>query len=65
MLRWCARFAARAPRSVLGAALLVAVAAGVFGIPVADHLSPGGQRDPSSESSQVADILAEDYGISE
>lgn len=65
MLTRCARFTAHAPRSVLVAALLIGFAAAIFGIPVAGHLSAGGQRDPSSDSSRVADILVENYSISE
>jgi putative drug exporter of the RND superfamily len=60
-----ARFVVGAPRLVLGAALLVAVAAAVFGLPVTTHLAAGGQQDPTSESARVAQILVEKFGISD
>ena len=65
MLQRLARFVVAAPRLVLGAALLVAVAAAVFGLPVTTHLAAGGQQDPTSESARVAQILVEQFGISD
>jgi RND superfamily putative drug exporter len=65
MLERLARFVVGAPRLVLGAALLVAVAAAVFGLPVARHLAAGGQQDPTSESARAARILVEKFGISD
>ena len=65
MLQRLARYVVAAPRLVLGAALLVAVAAGVFGLPVTTHLAAGGQQDPTSESARVAQILVEQFGISD
>ena len=65
MLQRLARFVVAAPRLVLGAALLVAVAAAVFGLPVITHLAAGGQQDPTSESARVAQILVEQFGISD
>ncbi|HWF27915.1 MAG TPA: MMPL family transporter [Mycobacterium sp.] len=65
MLERLARFVVGAPRLVLGAALLVAVAAAVFGLPVTTHLAAGGQQDPTSESARVAQILVEKFGISD
>ena len=65
MLQRLARYVVAAPRLVLGAALLVAVAAGVLGLPVTTHLAAGGQQDPTSESARVAQILVEQFGISD
>jgi RND superfamily putative drug exporter len=65
MLERLARFVVGAPRLVLGAALLLAVAAAVFGLPVTTHLAAGGQQDPTSESARVAQILVEKFGISD
>ena len=65
MLERLARFVVGAPRLVLGAALLVAVAAAVFGLPVTTHLAAGGQQDPTSESARVAQILVDKFGISD
>ncbi|MEB3980766.1 MMPL family transporter [Mycobacterium sp. 663a-19] len=65
MLERLTRFVVAAPRLVLGAALLIAVAAAVFGLPVTSHLAAGGQQDPTSESARVARILVEKFGISE
>ncbi|OMC47988.1 MMPL family transporter [Mycobacterium sp. IS-1264] len=65
MLERLTRFVVGAPRLVLGAALLVAVAAAVFGLPVARHLAAGGQQDPTSESARVAQTLVDKFGISD
>src|ERR1700758_1071680 len=65
MLERLAQFVVGAPRLVLGAALLVAVAAAVFGLPVTTHLAAGGQQDPTSESARVAQILVDKFGISD
>lgn len=65
MLKRMTRFVVGAPRLVLGAALLVAVAAAVFGLPVARHLAAGGQQDPTSESARAAQVLVEKFGISD
>jgi putative drug exporter of the RND superfamily len=51
-----------APRRILAAALLVMVACGIFGIPVAKHLSAGGFQDPTSESAQAAKLLVDKFG---
>lgn len=65
MLERLARFVIGAPRLVLGAALVTAVIAAIFGIPVAKHLGAGGQQDPNSESSQVARTLTDKFDISD
>ncbi|BBY65051.1 MMPL family transporter [Mycolicibacterium helvum] len=62
MLRSTARLAIAAPRRVVAIAILVLVAIGVFGIPVAKHLSPSGFADPTSQSSRATDLLTEKFG---
>lgn len=41
MLQRIARLAIAAPRRIIGFAVFVFIAAAVFGVPVADSLSPG------------------------
>ena len=53
-----------APRRIIGVAVLVFIAAAVFGIPVADSLSPGGFQDPNSESARAINVLADKFGQS-
>lgn len=65
MLERLARFVIAAPRRVLIGALLLAVAAAIFGIPVSKHLAAGGQQDPNSQSQRVARILTEKFKISD
>ncbi len=43
-------------------AILLGVLMGAFGIPVAQHLSPSGFQDPTSQSSRAADLLNEKFG---
>lgn len=62
MLHSVARFAIAAPRRVIGVAVLLMVAIGVFGIPVAQHLSPSGFQDPTSESSRTTQMLTDKFG---
>ncbi len=64
MLQAIARLAIAAPRRIIAAALLVFVAAAVFGIPVAKSLSPGGFQDPNSESAHAINVLADKFGQS-
>jgi RND superfamily putative drug exporter len=40
------------------------IAAAVFGIPVADSLSPGGFQDPNSESARAIKVLSDKFGQS-
>lgn len=61
MLRRIALLAIAAPRRVLGIAAVLVVAAAVFGIPVAKSLSAGGFQDPTSESAQASQLLAEKF----
>ncbi|QUR68589.1 MMPL family transporter [Mycobacterium spongiae] len=64
MLDRIARFAIAAPRQIIGLAVLVFIAAAVFGLPVAKSLSAGGFQDPDSESAQAIDVLTEKFGES-
>ena len=47
LLQAIARLAIAAPRRIIAVALLVMVAAAVFGIPVSKSLSAGGFQDPT------------------
>ena len=62
MLQRVALLAIAAPRRIVAIALLVMVACGVFGIPVAKHLSAGGFQDPTSESAQATQLLVDKFG---
>ena len=64
MLQWVARRAIAAPRRIIGCAVLVFVAAAVFGIPVAKSLSAGGFQDPGSESARAIQTLTDKFGQS-
>jgi len=62
VLSQIARLGIAAPRRVIGFALILMVAIGIFGIPVAQHLSPSGFQDPTSESSRTAKVLTDKFG---
>ncbi|HZN82287.1 MAG TPA: MMPL family transporter [Mycobacterium sp.] len=62
MLQRIALLAIAAPRRIIAVALLVMVACGIFGIPVAKHLSAGGFQDPTSESAQATKLLVDKFG---
>lgn len=62
MLRGIARLAIAAPRRIIAAAILVLVAAGIFGIPVVNNLSAGGFQDPTSESARATELLRDKFG---
>jgi len=64
MLQGIARLAIAAPRRIVGVAVLVFIAAAVFGIPVADSLLPGGFQDPNSESARAINVLTDKFGQS-
>jgi putative drug exporter of the RND superfamily len=64
MLQAIARLAIAAPRRIIAAAVLVFIAAAVFGIPVAKTLSPGGFQDPNSESAHAIEVLTKKFGQS-
>ncbi|MCV7229396.1 MMPL family transporter [Mycolicibacterium komossense] len=61
-LHFIARLALAAPRTVLAVAALLVIGAGVFGVQVTKSLSAAGFRDPSAESSQVADLMSAKFG---
>lgn len=62
MLQRIALLAIAAPRRIIAVAILVMVACGIFGIPVAKHLSAGGFQDPTSESAQATKMLVDKFG---
>jgi putative drug exporter of the RND superfamily len=62
VLQRIALLAIAAPRRIIAVALLVMVACGIFGIPVAKHLSAGGFQDPTSESAQAVKLLVDKFG---
>jgi RND superfamily putative drug exporter len=62
VLQRIALMAIAAPRRIIAVALLVMVACGIFGIPVAKHLSAGGFQDPTSESAQATKLLVDKFG---
>ncbi|MHA7648329.1 MMPL family transporter [Mycobacterium sp. ML4] len=64
MLQGIARLAIAAPRRIIGIAVLVFIAAAIFGVPVANSLSPGGFQDPQSESARAIAILTDKFGQS-
>jgi putative drug exporter of the RND superfamily len=55
----------RAPRLVLGGAVIFTVLAALFGAPVADKLGAGGFRDPGAESARGSELLAQKFGQSD
>jgi putative drug exporter of the RND superfamily len=50
-----------APRRVIGFAVLLAVALGIFGVPVAKSLSASGFQDPTSESARATQVLTDQF----
>jgi RND superfamily putative drug exporter len=62
MLTRSARLATSRARTVLVAAVLFFVVAGVVGGGVADRMISGGFEDPSSESSRAEAVLADQFG---
>ncbi|ART72726.1 hypothetical protein BTO20_32910 [Mycobacterium dioxanotrophicus] len=62
MLHRIARLAIAAPRLTVSVAALAMVVAAVFGIPVANSLSPTGFEDPASESAIATRMLADRFG---
>jgi putative drug exporter of the RND superfamily len=64
MLQRIARLAIRAPRRIIAIGVLVFIAAAVFGVPVAERLSPGGFQDPTSESARAIGVLGDKFGQS-
>jgi uncharacterized membrane protein YdfJ with MMPL/SSD domain len=62
VLQRIARLAIAAPKRTLGLAALLLLAAGVFGLPVAERLSAGGFQDPTSESARATATLVDKFG---
>ena len=63
MLHGITRFAIAGPRRILITALLLMIAAGVYGAPVMEKLSAGGFRNPASESWYASRMLADKFGV--
>ena len=62
MLERIALLAIAAPRRIIAVAVLVMVACGIFGVPVAKYLSAGGFQDPTSESAHATKLLVDKFG---
>lgn len=62
MLQRVVALAIAAPRRVLVTVALLALAIGVFGVPVAQHLSPSGFQDPTAQSSRASALLTKKFG---
>ncbi len=56
-----AQLAISAPRRVIAFAVLLTVALGIFGVPVAKSLSASGFGDPTSESARASQVLTEKF----
>jgi RND superfamily putative drug exporter len=61
VLQRIAHLAIAGPRRIIAVGLLVMVAAGIFGVPVAKSLSAGGFQDPTSESSKATQLLSDKF----
>src|ERR1700682_6721685 len=61
LLRRIAQLAITAPRRVIAVSVLLAVALGIFGVPVAKSLSASGFQDPTSESAEATQFLTEKF----
>jgi RND superfamily putative drug exporter len=62
VLQRTAQLAIKAPWRILAAAMLVTLAATIFGVPVAKSLSASGFQDPTSESARASQLLTEKFG---
>jgi len=61
LLHRIAQLAIAAPRRVIAFAVLLTVALGIFGIPVAKSLSASGFQDPTSESARATQFLTDNF----
>ena len=61
VLHRIAQLAIGVPRRMLAVAALVALAAGMFGVPVAKSLCACGFEDPSSESAKAKELLTDKF----
>jgi uncharacterized membrane protein YdfJ with MMPL/SSD domain len=62
VLHGIAENAIAVPRRILAVAVLVLIAAAIFGVPVLKNLSAGGGVDPGAESSNAAALLTQKFG---
>lgn len=62
MLERVARLAIAAPRRVIAVAILVGLAAGILGIPVAKSLCSCGFQDPGAQSAAANQLLIDKFG---
>jgi uncharacterized membrane protein YdfJ with MMPL/SSD domain len=62
MLHRIALLTIAVPRQVIAVTLLMMVAAGIFGAPVAKSLSASGFQDPTSESARATQLLTDKFG---
>jgi len=62
LLHRTALLAIAAPRRTIAIAGLIMLAAGIFGIPVAQSLSASGFADPASESARATALLTDKFG---
>src|SRR4029077_11216030 len=63
LLHRIALLAIASPRRVLVVAAMVAVVAGIFGVPVAKSLCACGFEDASSESAKVRELLTDKFDV--
>ncbi|MDT5056621.1 MAG: putative drug exporter of the superfamily [Mycobacterium sp.] len=61
VLQRIALLAIAAPRWVIAVGVLVMLAAGIFGVPVAKSLSSSGFQDPTSESARATQLLTDKF----
>jgi RND superfamily putative drug exporter len=61
LLHRIAQLAIAAPRRVIAFAVLLTVALGIIGIPVAKTLSASGFQDPTSESARATQLLTDKF----
>ena len=61
LLHRIAQLAIAAPRRVIAFAVLLTVALGIFGVPVAKSLSASGFQDPTSESARATQFLTDKF----
>ena len=62
LLHRVALLAIAAPRRTIAMAGLIMLAAGIFGLPVAQSLSASGFADPASESARASTLLTDKFG---
>ncbi len=65
VLERLARLVIATPRRMLAGVLLVTVTAAIFGAPVSDELLGGGFQDPAAESFRAAEVLKNEFGVSD